>query len=255
MCVNWAMNSLSVYVCVWGGRVSSLHIDQHMSSLLSRFITTTNQSTWSWSIKRCSVRVCVRVSFLCGSSHRCVLQHSSPTHTHFLFLSLSFGNQTRNFRLFYDGKHFVGEKRFESIHDLVTDGLITLYIETKAAEYISKMTINPIYEHVGYTTLNREPALKKALPVCRDIPDGKDAAGEEPGLEERVRYCNAVTQHVSVCLSCHEISWILPSDDLCFSHMCDRGEEVSYSVYEYDFYCGNDPSLPSWSCAPHCLPI
>lgn len=25
----------------------------------------------------------------------------------------------------------MGEKRFESIHDLVTDGLITLYIETK----------------------------------------------------------------------------------------------------------------------------
>uniref|UniRef100_A0A8C9T404 Chimaerin n=1 Tax=Scleropages formosus TaxID=113540 RepID=A0A8C9T404_SCLFO len=72
-------------------------------------------------------------------------------------LALRFGNQTKNFRLYHDGKHFVGEKRFESIHDLVTDGLITLYIETKAAEYISKMTINPIYEHVGYTTLNREP--------------------------------------------------------------------------------------------------
>uniref|UniRef100_A0A8C2AKD3 Chimerin 1 n=1 Tax=Cyprinus carpio TaxID=7962 RepID=A0A8C2AKD3_CYPCA len=115
-------------------------------------------------------------------------------------LALRFGNQTRNFRLFYDGKHFVGEKRFESIHDLVTDGLITLYIETKAAEYISKMTINPIYEHVGYTTLNREPALKKALPVCRDMPDGKDAAGEDTGLEERVRCCSAVTH-----LKCHHV--------------------------------------------------
>lgn len=65
-----------------------------------------------------------------------------------------FGNQTLNYRLFHDGKHFVGEKRFESIHDLVTDGLITLYIETKAAEYISKMTTNPIYEHIGYATLS-----------------------------------------------------------------------------------------------------
>uniref|UniRef100_A0A4X2LUW1 Chimerin 2 n=1 Tax=Vombatus ursinus TaxID=29139 RepID=A0A4X2LUW1_VOMUR len=36
-------------------------------------------------------------------------------------LALRFGNQTLNYRLFYDGKHFVGEKRFESIHDLVTD--------------------------------------------------------------------------------------------------------------------------------------
>ncbi|KAJ8282420.1 hypothetical protein COCON_G00049390 [Conger conger] len=102
-------------------------------------------------------------------------------------LALRFGNQTRNFRLYYDGKHFVGEKRFESIHDLVTDGLITLYIETKAAEYIAKMTINPIYEHVGYTTLNREPALKRHTPVLsKDIPDGREHLGEEGSLEERL---------------------------------------------------------------------
>lgn len=100
--------------------------------------------------------------------------------------SFSFGNQTRNFRLYYDGKHFVGEKRFESIHDLVTDGLITLYIETKAAEYIAKMTINPIYEHVGYTTLNREPALKKLTVVCTHVTDGKVPHEEFGDLEDRV---------------------------------------------------------------------
>ncbi|XP_021109745.1 beta-chimaerin isoform X2 [Heterocephalus glaber] len=76
-------------------------------------------------------------------------------------LALRFGNQTLNYRLFHDGKHFVGEKRFESIHDLVTDGLITLYIETKAAEYISKMTTNPIYEHIGYATLLREKVSRR----------------------------------------------------------------------------------------------
>ncbi|KAI4810720.1 hypothetical protein KUCAC02_013653 [Chaenocephalus aceratus] len=57
-------------------------------------------------------------------------QRQPGTHT----LALRFGHQTLNYRLFYDGKHFVGEKRFESVHDLVTDALITLYIETKAAE-------------------------------------------------------------------------------------------------------------------------
>lgn len=93
----------------------------------------------------------------------------------------------------------MGEKRFESIHDLVTDGLITLYIETKAAEYISKMTINPIYEHVGYTTLNREPALKKPASVSTDTPDCKEPPGEESGLEVRV----------SVSLSPIYTVWIL----------------------------------------------
>ncbi|XP_019378500.1 PREDICTED: N-chimaerin isoform X2 [Gavialis gangeticus] len=101
-------------------------------------------------------------------------------------LALRFGSQTRNFRLYYDGKHFVGEKRFESIHDLVTDGLITLYIETKAAEYIAKMTINPIYEHIGYTTLNREPAHKKHMPTLRDTHDGKESTGEDEVAEKRV---------------------------------------------------------------------
>ncbi|XP_043931500.1 N-chimaerin isoform X2 [Protopterus annectens] len=101
-------------------------------------------------------------------------------------LALRFGNQTRNFRLYYDGKHFVGEKRFESIHDLVTDGLITLYIETKAAEYIAKMTINPIYEHVGYTTLNREPAHKKHLPALKDTQAEKESAGEDGMVQKRL---------------------------------------------------------------------
>uniref|UniRef100_A0A3Q3AVS9 N-chimaerin n=1 Tax=Kryptolebias marmoratus TaxID=37003 RepID=A0A3Q3AVS9_KRYMA len=76
-------------------------------------------------------------------------------------LALRFGPQTLNYRLFYDGKHFVGEKRFESVHDLVTDALITLYIETKAAEYIAKMTTNPIYEHLGYTSLLKDKMVHR----------------------------------------------------------------------------------------------
>uniref|UniRef100_H3C475 N-chimaerin n=1 Tax=Tetraodon nigroviridis TaxID=99883 RepID=H3C475_TETNG len=84
-------------------------------------------------------------------------QRQPGTHT----LALRFGHQTLNYRLFYDGKHFVGEKRFESVHDLVTDALITLYIETKAAEYIARMTTNPIYEHLGYTSLLKDKTVHR----------------------------------------------------------------------------------------------
>lgn len=86
----------------------------------------------------------------------------------------------------------MGEKRFESIHDLVTDGLITLYIETKAAEYIAKMTINPIYEHIGYTTLNREPTSTKCLPDLRDVQAEPESAKEDDTPEERVRIKDAL---------------------------------------------------------------
>lgn len=70
----------------------------------------------------------------------------------------------------------------------MTDGLITLYIETKAAEYIAKMTINPIYEHIGYTTLNREPAYQKHIPVLKETLDEKDSTGQDGVSEKRVSY-------------------------------------------------------------------
>ncbi|XP_031667669.1 beta-chimaerin-like [Oncorhynchus kisutch] len=81
-----------------------------------------------------------------------------------LGLKVLFGHQTLNYRLFYDGSTLWGRKRFETVHDLVTDGLITLYIETKAAEYIAKMTTNPIYEHLGYTSLLKDKMGAPAVP-------------------------------------------------------------------------------------------
>ncbi|KAI1902506.1 hypothetical protein AGOR_G00045460 [Albula goreensis] len=74
-------------------------------------------------------------------------------------LALRFAQQTLNYRLFYDGKHFVGEKRFDSIHDLVTDALITLHIEAKAMQYISQMSRgDPQNQRPGHPTLhNKHP--------------------------------------------------------------------------------------------------
>ncbi|XP_046847399.1 beta-chimaerin-like [Xenia sp. Carnegie-2017] len=58
-------------------------------------------------------------------------------------LSMRIGKQTMNFRLYYDGMHYVAEKRFETVNDLVADGLITLYIEMNAKDYIDTMMMNP----------------------------------------------------------------------------------------------------------------
>ena len=44
-----------------------------------------------------------------------------------------FEGVTKNFKLYYDGQHYVGEKRFDTIQDLVADGLITFYLESKAS--------------------------------------------------------------------------------------------------------------------------
>lgn len=92
----------------------------------------------------------------------------------------------------------MGEKRFESIHDLVTDGLITLYIETKASEYISKMTTNPIYEHIGYATLLREKVSRR---LSRSKNEARKASvtSEEHPTVEKVRGTEAEAGCASRC--------------------------------------------------------
>lgn len=78
----------------------------------------------------------------------------------------------------------MGEKRFESIHDLVTDGLITLHIETKASEYISRMTTNPIYEHIGYATLLREKVSRRLSRSKNEARKASVTSEEHPTVEK-----------------------------------------------------------------------
>ncbi|XP_078487159.1 uncharacterized protein LOC100186049 isoform X2 [Ciona intestinalis] len=56
----------------------------------------------------------------------------------------------KNFKLYYeDGKHFVGEKRFDSVYDLAEDGLITMFVEDKAQDYIERMVHEPVYNSLS----------------------------------------------------------------------------------------------------------
>ncbi|XP_074652324.1 N-chimaerin-like isoform X2 [Tubulanus polymorphus] len=65
-------------------------------------------------------------------------------------LAIRFEAITKNFKLFYDGQHYVGEKRFDTIHDLVADGLITFYLESKASDYIEALSKESNYEESPY---------------------------------------------------------------------------------------------------------
>jgi len=76
-------------------------------------------------------------------------------------LSLRFNNITKNFRLYYDGKHYVGDKRFDTIHDLVADGLITLFMEMHASEYIANLGNQCKYEESPYMTLHKRKKQPK----------------------------------------------------------------------------------------------
>lgn len=61
-----------------------------------------------------------------------------------------FNNETKNYKVYYDGAFYVGEKRFDSIMDLVHDGLISFYIETNASNYIADMAEENNYAESPY---------------------------------------------------------------------------------------------------------
>ncbi|XP_046982846.1 N-chimaerin [Schistocerca americana] len=70
-------------------------------------------------------------------------------------LTFRFGGKLKHYKLYYDGQHYVLDKRFDTVHDLVADGLVTLYIETHARSYIELMDSISCYETSPYVTLNK----------------------------------------------------------------------------------------------------
>ncbi|XP_042862875.1 N-chimaerin-like isoform X2 [Penaeus japonicus] len=79
-----------------------------------------------------------------------IVRHSERAEG-FYTLSMRFNDVIKHFRLFYDGKHYVGEKRFDTVHDLVADGLVTLYMESQAGEYLKKMSATSYLNSPHYT--------------------------------------------------------------------------------------------------------
>lgn len=48
----------------------------------------------------------------------------------------------------------MGEKKFDCLEDLVSDGLVTLYLESKARKFLLQLPMAD-YKHSPYFTLNR----------------------------------------------------------------------------------------------------
>lgn len=71
-------------------------------------------------------------------------------------------------RLYNDGQFYVGEKKFDSLSELVADGLITMHLEIKAGEYIHLMCRATNYEQSPYFTLNEKK--RQTLTKCQQLP-------------------------------------------------------------------------------------
>ncbi|XP_050737660.1 N-chimaerin-like isoform X2 [Eriocheir sinensis] len=86
----------------------------------------------------------------------------------FSTLSIWFDRQVKHYRLYYDGqKHYVGEKRFDTLHSLVHDGLVCLYIELHAGDHLRAMQAAS-YSESPYYTLTRCNRTPKRPPLGKE---------------------------------------------------------------------------------------
>lgn len=89
------------------------------------------------------------------------LVRKSPGATDFFTLSLRFGGQTKHYKIYYKSEsgHYLKEdfKRFESINDLVADGLVNFYMQKHAGPVIHAIMTQSrnCYQQSPYMTLNR----------------------------------------------------------------------------------------------------
>ena len=75
----------------------------------------------------------------------------------------------------------MGEKRFDTVHDLVADGLIHFYIELRAADYISTLSNESNYEESPYLAYNYKSKYRTKARSARrvDLTDGQDTDRQE----------------------------------------------------------------------------
>ncbi|XP_055679515.1 beta-chimaerin isoform X2 [Lutzomyia longipalpis] len=89
------------------------------------------------------------------------LVRQSPGAEDFFTLSVRFNRRTKHYKIFYRPNygHYLKEdfKRFETIHDLVADGLVNFYMQIHAAPIIQEMLAQTknSYHQSPYMTLNR----------------------------------------------------------------------------------------------------
>jgi len=96
-------------------------------------------------------------------------------------LCYRFEGVTKNFKLYYDNQHYVGEKRFDTIQDLVADGLITFYLESKAADYIAALSSQSNYAESPYIAYNTHKKHQvAAVSVSRRASGSRGGVGGDP---------------------------------------------------------------------------
>ncbi|XP_034827622.1 beta-chimaerin [Maniola hyperantus] len=107
--------------------------------------------------------------FLDGEPNGAFLIRKGNECNDFYTLSWRFNDRIHHYKLYYDGTHYIKEKRYDSIYDLVADGLIICHMELKAHHILEMINSRTNYTESPYVTLNRRK-LKNTLTEIHQAP-------------------------------------------------------------------------------------
>ncbi|XP_021940281.1 beta-chimaerin isoform X2 [Zootermopsis nevadensis] len=112
-----------------------------------------------------------------------------------------FDTKIKHYKLYYDGQHYVKDKRFDSLHELVADGLVTLYMEANAAPYIELMDSFNNYEKSPYMTLNR---LKRRAVASRraDLTTATDSFLQKEVKHSEIPQLDTKDESITEAVTC-----------------------------------------------------
>lgn len=124
------------------------------------------------------------------------LVRKSPGSVDFYTLSMRFDGKTKHYKIYYNASfgHFLKEdfKRFETIQDLVADGLVNFYLQKHAAPIIQQMLVQTknSFQQSPYMTLNRRKLraisneLRRSLKVQEIIDNDCNANGSNMNISD-----------------------------------------------------------------------
>jgi hypothetical protein len=116
--------------------------------------------------------------------------------TFFFSKTSRFNNETKNYKLFYDGAFYVGEKRFDNINDLVHDGLISFYIEKHASNYIAMMCEENNYSESPYVA-SKAAFVARQQKQTQIQPTSNNFTTHNPSINQHAQQIPAHSVHNS----------------------------------------------------------
>lgn len=146
----------------------------------------------------------------------------------FYTLSMRFDANTKHYKIYYNPNygHFLKEdfKRFESIQDLVADGLVNFYLQKHAAPIIQQMLVQTkqSFQQSPYMTLNRRKLraisneLRQSLKAQEIIDNDCNANGSSLNIsdENQPLLMPDVIESASNAMSNNNFSILTNSQDL-----------------------------------------